>query len=392
MGRNNAGLFEEIRSTKRNLNLLSQAILTALTTFTYQFNAFLILAEQMESDFKEMEVREAAMDQLVLEMKGKTHELEERERKYVVIEKELKMKHRIVKENKEKWTEIERGMKQNAAKLPTVVHLNVSGSRFSVSKEKLLQHKGSLFERMMMTNHSQQLPSTGEIFIERDPELFKHVVRFLVDGTLPAPSKSLQNEFEYFKIPFGLPVIQTVPPPNLKSTHQIQSALLKRTSFANNITEWLPKRNFQLLYKATVDGFSSASFHKKCDNKGSTLTLIRSNNRYLFGGYSVPSWDSTTSYKDHVEGFLFTFSNPHNLPPTKYSRYQQNPHAICCHPSYGPTFGGGCDLYVADNSHQNNQSCIWFPYSYVDTTGKGRNTFTGADLFTTSDIEVFSII
>ena len=36
---------------------------------------------------------------------------------------------------------------------------STGGTKFSVSKEKLLQHKGSLFAEMIVSNHSQQLPS-----------------------------------------------------------------------------------------------------------------------------------------------------------------------------------------------------------------------------------------
>jgi len=138
------------------------------------------------------------------------------------------------------------------------------------------------------------------------------------------------------------------------------------------------------------DGFASGDFHKQCDNKGSTLTLIRSKDGHLFGGYSVLPWDSSYDLKQHAEGFIFTLSNPHNIPPTKYSRNLQNTYSIHCHQSFGPIFGAGYDIIV-DYTYQNNRNYTHFT-SYTDTTGKGDNTFTGARYFTTTEIEVFSVI
>ncbi len=57
----------------------------------------------------------------------------------------------------------------------------------------------------------------------------------------------------------------------------------------------------------------------------------------------------------------------------------------------GPTFGGGYDLYLASGSNLNNTSYISFPSSYIDTTGRGYATFTGAENFTAADIEVFKL-
>ena len=37
---------------------------------------------------------------------------------------------------------------------------------------------------------------------------------------------------------------------------------------------------------------------------------------------------------------------------------------IQCIPSYGPVFGGGSDLAVADRCDSSKKSCTNFPYSY----------------------------
>ena len=42
-------------------------------------------------------------------------------------------------------------------------------------------------------------------------------------------------------------------------------------------------------YRATVNGWSSYTFHSKCDGKGPTVTIIRVG-KYIFGGYTSVSW------------------------------------------------------------------------------------------------------
>ena len=42
-------------------------------------------------------------------------------------------------------------------------------------------------------------------------------------------------------------------------------------------------------YRATVNGWSSYTFHSNCDGKGPTVTIIRVG-KYIFGGYTSLSW------------------------------------------------------------------------------------------------------
>ena len=42
-------------------------------------------------------------------------------------------------------------------------------------------------------------------------------------------------------------------------------------------------------YQATVNGWSSSTFHLNCDSKGPTVTIIRVG-KYIFGGYTSVSW------------------------------------------------------------------------------------------------------
>lgn len=149
-------------------------------------------------------------------------------------------------------------------------------------------------------------------------------------------------------------------------------------------------QKWMLVYKATRDGFSSADFHRCCNNQGPTMTIIQSvEGGYLFGGCTSVSWKSLQTYvPDNSNPFLFTLTNPHGIPPTKYSVKLRN-HSIYDHANYGPTFGAGHDLYVSSACQTNKNSSSNFPHSYNDTTKRGAVTFTGDRNFQIKDIEVY---
>ncbi|CAF4930311.1 unnamed protein product, partial [Rotaria sp. Silwood1] len=116
------------------------------------------------------------------------------------------------------------------------------------------------------------------------------------------------------------------------------------------LNEFYGNQNQQwtLMYKASRHGFDAASFHSHCDQDGETITIIQSNNGYLFGGYTSVPWSSSGDFESDATAFLFTLTNPHAISPTKYSVVKQFvPYAVCHNGGFGPTFGCGLDLYVA---------------------------------------------
>ena len=48
--------------------------------------------------------------------------------------------------------------------------------------------------------------------------------------------------------------------------------------------------------------------------------------------------------------FIFSFSNRDGLGPFKSLVYQNNANAMYTNNGYGPTFGGGHDIYIANNA------------------------------------------
>src|SRR5579883_3394742 len=108
--------------------------------------------------------------------------------------------------------------------------------------------------------------------------------------------------------------------------------LCKLCGFANN-------QKFKLHYRGSRDGFTKEKFHQLCDNIPCTLTLVRSSNENIFGGYVEQEWDQSDKDKYDPNAFLFSLTNFENRPikiackPNHISHY--------CSLYFGPCFGKG---------------------------------------------------
>ena len=99
-----------------------------------------------------------------------------------------------------------------------------------------------------------------------------------------------------------------------------------------------------LLYKAKDEGFGSNIFHSKCDGKYPTIVLAESNFKKRFGGVAFIAWNSGGAYTKDANAFLFSLT--HKL---KFKENGANSNSIYGNNGYGPTFGGGHDLYFANS-------------------------------------------
>ena len=75
--------------------------------------------------------------------------------------------------------------------------------------------------------------------------------------------------------------------------------------------------------------------------------------------------------------------------------YRYSQYAIYTDYGYGPTFGGGHDIYIANNAHSNTNSYTNFGFTYQPPSGysySSSNTqalLAGSYSFTVSEVEVF---
>ena len=154
--------------------------------------------------------------------------------------------------------------------------------------------------------------------------------------------------------------------------------------------------NTILLYKGSRDGFEASKFHSLCDNKGPTITFIKSHLNKIFGGFINDSWHSKDNYTYCKESFLFSLDKrekyKHKKSDKKYSYFGGK--------SYSVVFGGGFnghDICISNNSNMNKDRYSNFGNTYTSPEGVIYNTpvgnsyLAGEHKFTVKEIEVYSI-
>ncbi|KAL9962013.1 hypothetical protein ACROYT_G031066 [Oculina patagonica] len=147
-----------------------------------------------------------------------------------------------------------------------------------------------------------------------------------------------------------------------------------------------------LCYRASTHGLAARTFHSRCDGKRDTVTIIKKE-QYVFGGYTDIPWVSDTSgrYGYTSNAFIFSLRNKEGMGPFK-SMVKKPQYAIYRHSGFGPTFGGGHDIYITDNANNNTYSYTNRESSYSIPSGvqDGRTILDGAhDRFTPDNWEVF---
>ncbi|CAF1438613.1 unnamed protein product [Adineta steineri] len=320
----------------------------------------------------------------------------------VIIFEPLRMN---VHNEEREWKDIK--FKLSTTLIKGKVILDVGGHKYTTSVDTLTREQNTFFAALFSRRWKlERDPNDNTIFIDRDGELFKYILAYLrtdkISNDIMANESIRQLliiEAEYFCI-HNLIHILTEP----ERKRQEEERFCIEEGFSNGtllqpehklkLNEFYGKSNqkWELIYRATHDGFRANAFHSCCDYEGPTITIIQSNNNYIFGGYTRISWTSSGQCVNDGTAFLFTLRNPYNIPPTKYTiKSDRVANAIYHNNGYGPIFGSGHDILILDNSNSNNRSYTNFPQSYNDTTGYGKNTFTGADYFTTSGIEVFKL-
>ena len=179
-------------------------------------------------------------------------------------------------------------------------------------------------------------------------------------------------------------------------TMDFDSIILKeeerKNEFLKKIFEWSGYKKMELIYRGSRDGMTSQNFHSKCDNKGPTITLYKTE-KCVFGGFTSISWSTDGNYHSAQDCFIFTLINIYNTEPTKFS-FKNDKYAVFHGSGSGPYFGHGADIGVNYSDFLNNTSYSKFPKSYEDILGKGYSIFSGDvnnKTFKLKEIETFKI-
>ena len=127
------------------------------------------------------------------------------------------------------------------------------------------------------------------------------------------------------------------------------------------------KMNYQLLFRASENKYSSQAFHAACDSENDnckTIVIAQSEWGNIFGGYTSKSWSSSSEkestsswslgiFKKDSSAFLFLLHDrdkeENKKCPIIFNITPQSvEYAICCLAECGPLFGEGADLYLRE--------------------------------------------
>ena len=149
----------------------------------------------------------------------------------------------------------------------------------------------------------------------------------------------------------------------------------------NLIINWIKEKtnknkvNFELIFKMSKNGSNSADFHNYCDNKGPTLTIVKTTKNMIFGGFTTLDWKDSGGYIFDKSNQTFIFSL--NLDK-KYDMIKKGGYGIYyLKESYGPVFGGvdfGLYKNMKNGVTHANIGCNFLSNNNLELTGgKGDN-------------------
>jgi len=176
-----------------------------------------------------------------------------------------------------------------------------------------------------------------------------------------------------------------LPSTQLTSTTHPESTILSSSAWDIVLRFFdSPPTSRRLLWRGSIHGFAASTFHSKCDNQGPTLTVIRTTTGYIFGGFNDQNWTSSCTWSTVGSPWLFSLTSG-NLKLVYSTRER------CYGGSrYGPTFGTGHDIYIADSCNSNTSNyCSPCSFRRVDGGSYPNTLLAGSNNFTVSEIEVF---
>ena len=289
-----------------------------------------------------------------------------------------------------------------------VIRFNIGGTIFATLKSTI-EHKmkkedcntnygPTLFQLLISGLLKPIYDESKAIFIDRSPRYYNYIfdyLRAIKAGKSYEIPKLSEIEFNEFKIELencGLEhFIDLIN--KIKLTDSPSILTKDQRNQLNQLCEFDNEQKFNLLYRASRDGFGSDIFHKLCDGKMNTLTIVKTTNGYIFGGYTTVAWETSGNFKPDANAFLFTLVNPENKP-LKLKISQNLAHSIYCNSGYGPTFGGGHDLRIYSNSNLNQDSYSNLGHTYqsngyVYGSTQAKNLLAGSYNFQSLEIEVY---
>ncbi|PFX18198.1 BTB/POZ domain-containing protein KCTD6 [Stylophora pistillata] len=177
--------------------------------------------------------------------------------------------------------------------LSTTLKPNVGGHFFSTSLATVTKDPGSMLHAMFSGRFDTKSGEDGSYFVDRDGTHFRYILNYLRTGKLVLPDdkvvrKELLTEAEFYQVEGIISEMKAKP---------FKDSTILSSEQCDILIDWLKDTrdslsdDYVLLYRASRNGWGASNFHSCCDNKGPTVTVIKSGN-YIFGGYTDAQWQS----------------------------------------------------------------------------------------------------
>ena len=155
----------------------------------------------------------------------------------------------------------------------------------------------------------------------------------------------------------------------------------------------------RLLYRATRDGFTHSAFHSNCDGKANTITIVKNNLNYVFGGYASKALHSNNAWIEDRNAFIFSLRRNGISTNEKYKVAKPQKAYYSHNSSSSSLFEiGNCDIHVrvnsntGTNSHSNFGNSYQLPEGYTFGSESAKSYLAGKDYsWLTTEIEVFQL-
>ena len=192
-------------------------------------------------------------------------------------------------------------------------------------------------------------------------------------------------------------------PEEIKNLYdEIQKADKKnQIETTKNNKNFIPKSHdfvFKLVYRASRDGDDVLEFHKRCDDIGPNITLVKTEKNKRFGGFTFCNWGIPKKYLEKMKsnaGILkqdqssFCFSL--DLKKVYYHDDRNGKEdAIFCSNKFGPTF---CSNIFAINNNMLNKGGYCTKKKSSCFTGQTKDyEISGEKSFNIKELEVYEIV
>ncbi|KAJ5072285.1 pep-cterm sorting domain-containing protein [Anaeramoeba ignava] len=200
---------------------------------------------------------------------------------------------------------------------------------------------------------------------------------------------------------------------------EFNTTIIKSIEYVKKLKEWINDGEFfsrmKLGFSAIQDGFDCKKWHSKCDNKGKTLVIIRTEDNFIFGGFTSIGFTNDRSkwrkkdrkdYGGYIidpKAFIFSLRNDKDdRKPEKFSIQKgEEEFAILYHGNLGPVFGSnqnpfeGPDFALNSNlqsGYSNLGETYNLPNGIEYGTNETQNYLTGSyDKWEVDELETYFI-